>query len=226
MSMPLLRGKTPTVARIVAGGLVPNFAADDADSAIAVAHAVHDGGCDVLEFLNRGRGALGVFERLAEHVRSHLPSLLLGAGTITEAGSAAGYANAGATFLVAPNLNAEVARFAHRRGLPYIPGCQTPSEVSDALALGCDIVKVFPAGPLGPAWLRATLGPIDHAMFMPSNGIDATEESIGAWFEAGCACVSLGSNLFPAAAMSGRDWPAIRANVARAMEIIRRVRRD
>jgi 2-dehydro-3-deoxyphosphogluconate aldolase/(4S)-4-hydroxy-2-oxoglutarate aldolase len=212
--------------RILECGLMPNFATADANTAIAIARALVEGGCPVVEFLNRGAGAAAAFERLAEWARRESPGMLLGAGTITEAGSAAQFINAGAEFIVAPNLNRGVAAVCNRLGVPYIPGCGTATEISDALAAGVDVVKLFPAPFLGgPAAVRALRGPFPHVQLMPSGGVEADDDSLRAWFEAGVAAVSVGGALVSGRIVAEGRWDQLRAETSRVVATIAAIRR-
>jgi 2-dehydro-3-deoxyphosphogluconate aldolase/(4S)-4-hydroxy-2-oxoglutarate aldolase len=211
--------------RILECGLMPNFATGDGQQAICVAMALHEGGCPLVEFLNRGPGAAGAFAELAAWQRRHAPGMLLGAGTITEPATAAQFIHAGAEFIVAPNFNIEVAAVCHRLGIPYIPGCGTATEMSDAMASGVDIVKFFPAPFLGgPAAVRALLGPFPHALVMPSGGVETDEASLRAWFGAGVAAVSVGGALVSQTSVESGDWDGLSRETARVMELIRTIR--
>jgi 2-dehydro-3-deoxyphosphogluconate aldolase/(4S)-4-hydroxy-2-oxoglutarate aldolase len=223
--MRFRRTRPYVTVRIIERGVMPNFATGDPETAIGVARAILEGGCDVLEFLNRGPGAAAAFEALAAWARAEAPSLLLGAGTITEPASAAQFINAGAAFIVGPNFNAEVAAICGRLGVPYVPGCGTATEVSNALAAGADIVKLFPAPFLGgPPAVRALLGPFPHALFMPSGGVETDEASLRGWFAAGVAAVSIGGALISADVLARRDWAALTAETARVVKTIDAVR--
>jgi 2-dehydro-3-deoxyphosphogluconate aldolase / (4S)-4-hydroxy-2-oxoglutarate aldolase len=195
---PHLPGKLGVAKTLLFHGIVPNFHTDDPATARTVAIACVEGGCPILEYTNRGDGALTVFEGLAAWARREQPTLTLGAGTITESATAAAYINAGAKFIVGPTFNGDTSRLCNRRGVLYIPGCATPTEIGDALESGAMIVKLFPATPGGgPPLLRAVLAPLPHALVMPSGGIGTDDRSLRGWFAAGAACVSIGSNLFP-----------------------------
>ena len=96
---------------------------------------------------------------------------------------------------MSPILNPEVARLCNRRRIPYLPGCGTASEISEADELGVEIVKLFPAGADdGPAFMRGIHGPSPATPIMPTN-VEATEEATRAWFAAGVVCVSAGPRL-------------------------------
>ena len=223
--MGLPRTRAGVTQFIVDGGLMPNFATTDEAAAIGVAQAVLAGGCPVLEFLNRGDGAAATFECLAAWARTNAPDLLLGAGTITEAGTAARFINSGARFVVGPNFNPDVAVVCNRLGIPYVPGCGTATEMSDALAAGADIVKFFPAPFLGgPPAVKALLGPFPDMLVMPSGGVETSRESLEGWFAAGVAAVSVGGSLISAQILAERDWARLEEETARVIGIVRELK--
>jgi 2-dehydro-3-deoxyphosphogluconate aldolase/(4S)-4-hydroxy-2-oxoglutarate aldolase len=216
-------GCDEALRRILACGLVPGFSAADERAARGVSGAIAGGGCDVLEFFNRGPGALDVFVRLAAWAKKALPGILLGAGTITNQEEAWAFSEAGAAFLVGPNLDLDVARFCAERDMLYVPGCGTATEVSQAFRAGLRLVKLFPARELGGlAFLKALLGPFPGALFMPSGGVDTDADSLARWFAAGAACVSVGGALVSEAIIANEDWATLRADTARVMGVVRR----
>jgi Entner-Doudoroff aldolase len=128
--------------------------------------------------------------------RAQPPGRAAGAGTVYTARELQSVAAAGATFAVAPGLSAEAVAAAGALGLPYLPGVATPSEVQAALALGCTTLKLFPAGELGPGWLRALAGPFPQARFVAVGGI--TRANAAKFMAAGAIGVGIGSSLDPA----------------------------
>ena len=121
-------------------GLVPIFYHADLAVAKEIVSACAEGGARVVEFTNRGDRALNVFTELVVHFESAAPSLILGAGSVVDAPTAALYIASGANFVVGPVLNPEVARLCNRRKVAYIPGCGTTSEISQAEELGANAV--------------------------------------------------------------------------------------
>jgi 2-dehydro-3-deoxyphosphogluconate aldolase/(4S)-4-hydroxy-2-oxoglutarate aldolase len=223
--MPI-RSRHALTARILSTKLMPNFATSHDEISRGVARAVLAGGCDVLEFLNRGDGAAACFARLAEWARKEAPALLLGAGTITEPGSAAQFINAGALFIVGPNFHPGVADVCNRAGIPYVPGCGTATEVSNAMAAGSDIIKFFPAPFLGgPAAVKALRGPFPQVLFMPSGGVETDLASLQAWFGAGVAAVSVGGALVSEKIVLERDWNTLEDETHRVMALIGEITR-
>ncbi len=206
-------------------GLVPVFYDADPERAARIADAVASGGSRILEFTNRGDHAWEVFTRLEKHGRSRWPELILGVGSIVDAPTAALYIEAGAAFVVSPILNPEVARLCNRRKIAYCPGCGSASEIAQAEELGCEIVKIFPGEEVGgPSFVKAVLGPCPWTSIMPTGGVEPTEASLRAWFEAGVACVGMGSRLITASLVERQDWEGLQRRVAETLATIRRVR--
>ena len=206
-------------------GLVPVFYTPDVEDAKNIARACADGGARVVEFTNRGDGAIWVFAELSKHLAVDRPALMLGAGSVIDAPTGALYISSGASFVVGPVLNPEVARLCNRRKVAYSPGCGSATEISDAEELGVEIVKIFPGAQVGgPAFVKAVLAPCPWTHIMPTGGVDATKESIEAWFKAGVACVGMGSNLITKELVAKRDFAGISSKVAEVLGWIRAIR--
>jgi 2-dehydro-3-deoxyphosphogluconate aldolase/(4S)-4-hydroxy-2-oxoglutarate aldolase len=206
-------------------GLVPVFYHPDPEIVTEVARACARGGARLLEFTNRGDHAFETFSALDRVCAAEIPTLRLGVGSIVDAPTAALYVNSGASFVVGPSLNPEVARLCNRRKVPYSPGCASASEIAAAEELGCEIVKIFPGGEIGgPSFVKALRGPCPWTSIMPTGGVDVSEASLGAWFGAGVACVGVGSKLITKDLLGRRDFDGIARAVGDALDLIRRVR--
>jgi 2-dehydro-3-deoxyphosphogluconate aldolase/(4S)-4-hydroxy-2-oxoglutarate aldolase len=213
------------LSKMMQTGMVPVFYHADLEVAKKVAGAVFEGGCPFLEFTNRGDHAWEVFTELDKYCGKQIPGMILGVGSVIDAGTAALYINCGANFVVGPVLNPEVARACNRRKIPYSPGCGSASEISQAEELGCEIVKVFPGGEVGgPKFVKAVKGPCPWVSIMPTGGVEATEASLKAWFEAGVACVGMGSNLITKEQLKAGDYAGITLKVKQTLELIRNIR--
>lgn len=176
-------------------GAVPTFTPLDPAAARRVVRACHDAGAPVIEVTNRAAGTLTLFRDLVAWAEAELPAVILGAGTIYDAPSAAMFIDAGADFIVSPIFGPDVARLCNRRRVAYLPGCGTATEVSNAEEFGVEIVKLFPAAALdGPAFIRGIHGPSPMTRIMPTN-VQATEEAANSWFAAGAACLGVGPHL-------------------------------
>jgi 2-dehydro-3-deoxyphosphogluconate aldolase/(4S)-4-hydroxy-2-oxoglutarate aldolase len=206
------------LSAILEGGLVPVFYHADVEIAKEIAGACAAGGSRVVEFTNRGDLAPEVFKALSQHLAQERPDLILGVGSVVDAPTAALYIAYGANFVVGPVLNPEIARLCNRRKIAYSPGCGSATEIAQAEELGAEIVKVFPGSSVGgPDFVKSILGPCPWTSIMPTGGVDASEESITAWFRAGVACVGMGSNLVRKEWVASGDWEAISKQVAQVL---------
>ena len=211
--------------RMIEDGLVPIFYHPEVEVAQEVVRACARGGARCVEFTNRGDRAYQVFCELTKWAEKELPQVALGVGSVIDAPTCALYIASGADFIVGPVLDEGCARIANRRKIPYLPGCGSATEISRAEELGAEIVKIFPGGQVGgPAFVRAVRGPCPWTSIMPTGGVEPTEESLRTWFEAGAACVGMGSKLIRKDLLQKRDFGAIEQAVARTLEIIRRIR--
>ncbi len=205
-------------------GMVPVFYHPDPDVAVNVIRACLDGGAHCFEFTNRGDQAHEVFSEVIKRLRSDT-RLILGTGSVIDAGTAALYIQAGSNFIVGPSLNPEVARLCNRRKIAYSPGCGSATEISQAEELGVEICKIFPGGSVGgPSFVKDLLGPMPWTRIMPTGGVDTTEESVTRWLKAGVACVGIGSKLFPADVITGGDYSKITENVSAVLSWVKTAR--
>jgi len=206
-------------------GMVPVFYHKDAETAKNVIKACYEGGVRAFEFTNRGDFAHEVFGEINKWAAAACPDLIMGIGSVVDAGTASLYMQLGANFIVGPLFNPDIARAANRRAVPYTPGCGSVSEIGFAQEAGCDIIKVFPAGNVGgPSFVKNMLAPMPWSKIIVTGGVEPTEENLTAWFKAGVACVGMGSNLFPAAAIEQKDWAAITQLCREALAIIAKVK--
>jgi 2-dehydro-3-deoxyphosphogluconate aldolase/(4S)-4-hydroxy-2-oxoglutarate aldolase len=188
-------------------GLVPVFHHGDIDTARSIVDALSRGGARTIEFTNRGDHAFEVFSELERHCAEQHPQVILGVGSVVDEVTAGMYINLGANFVVGPILDRRVAEVCNRRKVAYSPGCASPTEIALAHELGCEIVKMFPGGLVGgPAFVKSVLAPCPWALLMPTGGVDVTEDSLAAWFDAGVPCVGIGSKLVSRDLVEARDW--------------------
>jgi len=213
--------------RVLELGLVPVFYSGDAGIARRIVEACAAGGATVVEFTNRGDFAPQVFLELSQHFARASPGIILGVGSIIDAPTAGLYIAYGASFVVGPILNAEVARICNRRKIAYCPGCGSASEISQAEELGVEIVKIFPGESVGgPDFIKSVLGPSPWTRVMPTGGVEATEDSIKAWFRAGVACVGMGSGLIRKDLVAAANWEEITRRVSQVLNWINEVRSE
>jgi 2-dehydro-3-deoxyphosphogluconate aldolase/(4S)-4-hydroxy-2-oxoglutarate aldolase len=206
-------------------GLVPVFYQPDLEVAKQIVAACVAGGARVVEFTNRGDSAYRVFAELVSHFADKDPSVILGVGSVVDAATAGLYINSGANFVVGPVLNPEIARLCNRRKVAYSPGCATPSEISAAEEWGVEIVKVFPGKAAGgPDFVKSVMGPMPWTRIMPTGGVDATQASVQAWFEAGVAAVGMGSKLITKSLVTAGDFEGVTHKVTQVLAWIAQTR--
>lgn len=217
--------KIQVLQAILATGMVPVYYHADAEVAKRVVKACYDGGVRAFEFTNRGDFASEVFIELVKYARRECPELILGVGSIVDAPTAALFLQYGTNFVVGPYLNPEVARLCNRHLVPYTPGCGSVTEIGTAHELGCDLVKIFPAGNVGgPSFVKNIKAPLPWTLVMATGAVEPTEENLSAWFKAGVACVGMGSKLFPKETVSAGDWEAIAEKCRYSLDIIKQAR--
>jgi len=192
---------------------------DTADKAFAAAAAAVEGGIRALEITLSIPGALGVIERLTERFADR--DVVFGAGTVLDEHAAWASIQAGARFLVSPNLNPAMLRVANRYQVATISGAYTPTEVLETAEAGSDMVKIFPTEAGGIPYVKAMLAPLAQIPMVPAGGV--TTSNVGEWFAAGVTAVGVGSAITKAGGPEG-DTTKITAAAAEFVEAIERAR--
>jgi 2-dehydro-3-deoxyphosphogluconate aldolase/(4S)-4-hydroxy-2-oxoglutarate aldolase len=168
--------RSAVVARLRQLRLVPVITIDDPKSAPALGRALIEGGLPCAEITFRTAGAREALKQLT----GECPELLAAAGTVLTPAQVDEAVEAGAKFIVAPGFNPKVVEHCLERDIPVFPGVATPTEIEAALALGLDVLKVFPIEPLGGlSYLKAISAPYPALEFMPTGGI--TLDNVGAY---------------------------------------------
>lgn len=202
------------------GGIVPIFYHKDPEVCRNVVKSCYDGGIRVFEFTNRGDFAHELFSELNKWVEKELPGMIMGTGSVVDPATAALYIQLGSNFIVSPILNPEMAKICNRRKILWVPGCGSLSEINQAEELGAEVVKIFPGlATGGPDFVKAILGPCPWTSIMPTGGVEPTMENIREWFEAGVACVGIGSNLITKELIQKKDWAGLTKRVEEAVKI-------
>ena len=171
---------------------------------------LRDAGLTVFEITMTIPGAPSLIRELAAD-----PRLLVGAGTVPDAATAAACLAAGARFIVAPWVDPALAAPCRAQGALLMLGAVTPTEVRAALAAGADVVKIFPAASTGgPGHVKALASVFPGVAFCPTGGVEAG--NVAAYLAAGAAFVGMGGNLVDEARIAAGDRGAIEA-AARAV---------
>lgn len=205
-------------------GLVPLFYHRDAELCKKVLKACYDGGARILEFTNRGDFAHEVFQELNKYALKELPGMMLGVGSVTDAGTASLYLQLGANFVVTPVLREDIAVVCNRRKVLWSPGCGSLTEIAKAEELGAEIVKVFPGSTLGPGFVKAIKGPCPWTSIMPTGGVSPAPDNLKSWFDAGVTCVGMGSKLITKSVLKSGDFDQLTADVKATLDTIQEVK--
>ena len=205
-------------------GMIPLFYHSDLEVGKKVVTACYAGGARILEFTNRGDYAHEVFRDLNEYCEAHLPEMILGVGSVTDAGAASLYMQLGAAFIVTPVLREDIAIVCNRKKVLWSPGCATLTEICRAEELGCEIVKLFPGGIYGPEFVKAVKAPQPWTSIMPTGGVAPTEENLRGWFEAGVTCVGMGSKLISKDIITDGRYDDLEIRTREALALINRIR--
>ena len=217
--------KLQTLNYINENKVVPVFYNSDVDISINVMKSLYNGGIKILEFTNRGDFALEVFNELEKYCQKNLPDMILGAGSISDETMANLYISSGSNFIVGPLTNKNVAIACNRKKVPYMPGCLTPTEISEAEELGCDVVKVFPADSVsGPNFIKSVLAPMPWSWIMPTGGVDMEEEGLKKWLSSGVFSVGMGSKLFTKEIIQDKDWALLESQCKKLVETINKIK--
>ncbi len=157
-------------SKLQAIGIIPVVILNDAKNALPLAHALYSAGLKCAEITFRTNAA----EESIRIICKAFPDMLIGAGTVLTTDQADCAIDAGAAFIVSPGLNPCLVKHCQNKGVPIAPGIATPSELEQAIALGLDTVKFFPAEPIGGVQtIKAISAPYPHIHFIPSGGINA-----------------------------------------------------
>jgi 2-dehydro-3-deoxyphosphogluconate aldolase/(4S)-4-hydroxy-2-oxoglutarate aldolase len=208
-----------TLSRILDCGIVAVVRSEKPDQLIQVVEALARGGVTAAEITFTVPEA----DRVIREVRKALGDrIILGAGTVLDSETARTAILAGAEYLVTPCVNLDVIRLAKRYGKVVMPGGFTPTECLTAWEAGADVVKVFPADVVGPAFFKAMKGPLPQIRLMPTGGVDLnTAES---FLKAGACCLGVGSSLVEPKAVAAGDFARLESLASQYVEIVRKFR--
>ncbi|MFL5241135.1 MAG: bifunctional 4-hydroxy-2-oxoglutarate aldolase/2-dehydro-3-deoxy-phosphogluconate aldolase [Gemmataceae bacterium] len=209
------------LVRVLDCGIVAVLRTPDREQLVKVAEALIDGGITVAEITMTVPHAL---EALREVRQALGDRLLLGAGTVLDSETARAVILAGADFVVAPTLNCDVIRLCRRYDKLAIPGAFTPTEILTAWEAGADIVKVFPADVVGPAFFKAVRAPLPQIKLMPTGGVDLA--TAAAFLQAGACCLGVGSQLVDPKAVALGQFDRIRELAAQYAAVVKEFRKS
>ncbi|HEY1859894.1 MAG TPA: bifunctional 4-hydroxy-2-oxoglutarate aldolase/2-dehydro-3-deoxy-phosphogluconate aldolase [Gemmataceae bacterium] len=213
--------RTTHLRQVIDSGIIAVVRSPDNRQLVEVVSALADGGVTVVEITFSVPNALDVLKQVRQTLGERI---LLGAGTILDAETGRAALLAGAEYLVSPTLNLEVIRLCHRYDKLVMPGAFTPTEILAAWEAGADIVKVFPAEVVGPAFFKAMRGPLPQIRLMPTGGVDLT--TAAAFLQAGACCLGIGSQLVEPRAVAERDFARLRDLARQYVAVVRQARQQ
>ena len=193
--------------------------ADSSEQLIDAAHALKEGGCDLIEVTMTTPNAFAVIERATAELGQ---DVLIGVGSVLDAETARGAILSGAQYVVSPIMNREMIEMAHRYDKVAIPGAYTPTEALDAYVAGADFVKIFPADVGGPAYIKAIKAPLPQLPLVPTGGVNL--KTIVDFLKAGSDAVGVGSALVKKDALKSGDMEEIKRTASAFVELVKKAR--
>ena len=206
MNKPLLA----RLDRLLASRVIAIVRTHSQDDIVPLARAIVQGGIDVLEVALTSPGAIAAIGQIASEVKG----AVVGAGTVLDERQGQAAIDAGSQFLISPGFSPRILRAATKRGIPYIPGALTPTELITIFEHGLREIKIFPAGSLGPSYIRELLGPFPNLRAIPTGGV--TTENARAFLEAGAVALGVGGALTGRVPQGSYDMVAKRTAEFRA----------
>ncbi len=211
--------KEEQLRQVLDCGIVAVVRSQDSQQLVEVVRALAEGGVTVAEITMTVPGALDVIKAARAALGDRV---LLGAGTILDPETARAAILAGAEYIVAPTINLEVIKLCQRYDKLVMPGAFTPTEILAAWEAGADIVKVFPADVVGPAFFKAIKGPLPQIRVMPTGGVDLA--TAATFLKAGACCLGIGGQLVEPNAVAARNFTRIRELAQQYVTIVKETR--
>jgi len=211
--------KQEVIQRMCQSGVLPVFRTSDVRHLLPASKAYYDAGIGCVEYTMTMPGALGLIRKAA----ATLPEdLVLGMGTALDGRMVDQAVEAGAKFIASPGLSADMVEACRRNNVVSVVGTITPTEIMEALRLGADVLKVFPATSVGPGFFAEVLGPFPGVCLMAAGGM--TLANLKDYVCAGAKVVTLLANGLDAAAYAAGDCPAISRAARRWVEAVQTAR--
>ncbi len=192
---------TTVQERMTSSGVIAIVRLADYSAAVDTAQALLQGGISVVEFTytnpQAGRAIEAVKEALGDSIHA-------GAGTVLDSETARSAILQGADFVVTPTVRIDTIRICQRYNVPTVIGAFSPTEILTAWEQGATFVKVFPAGAVGPRYLKDVAGPLPQIPLIPTGGVNL--DNAGEFIAAGAKAVAIGSNLVDQATVEQARW--------------------
>jgi 2-dehydro-3-deoxyphosphogluconate aldolase / (4S)-4-hydroxy-2-oxoglutarate aldolase len=207
------------IERVSQTGIIPVISIPKLDHALPLAESLVEGGLPCAEITFRTAAAA---ESIAQ-IRSRFPDIFVGAGTVLTTDQAQTAIDAGAQFIVSPGTNPVVVRYCLEKNVTIFPGVCTPSEIEMALAEGVDVLKFFPAEPMGGVgFLKAICAPYRNVRFIPTGGVD--QKNIGQYLALPQVVACGGSWMVKPELFEAGEWVKVKTLAAEAVALVKSLR--
>ncbi|MDC3412206.1 bifunctional 4-hydroxy-2-oxoglutarate aldolase/2-dehydro-3-deoxy-phosphogluconate aldolase [Aquibacillus sp. 3ASR75-11] len=200
--------KEEMIVRLLQAKIIPVLRKVSPAVFMDVVDALSAGGVTAVEITMDSEDASSLIRNVKERYGE---KMAVGAGTVMDHADLSEALKAGAEFIVSPILDESVVKGANAEQVPVIPGVLSPTEVVQAIRSGADMVKIFPAGTLGPAYVKNIKGPLGDIPIMCTGGIDA--ENAADYLKAGAKIVGAGSSLIRKDLIAEQDWSGLTKEV-------------
>ena len=211
-----------TIDKILSAGITAVIRAKSSDHLAQVADALHEGGVECIEVTMTTPDALKVIEETAQRFAGE--EVTIGVGSVLDGETARAAILAGAEFVVSPVLSIPMVEMTHRYDKVAVPGTFSPTEIITAWSAGADLIKVFPAGRVGPAFFKDILGPLPQVRLVPTGGVNL--DTAAEFIKNGAAALCVGSAMMPKDAMAAGDFAKITDLARQFVEIVRATRAE
>jgi len=211
----------PILSRLLEEKIVAIVRGIEADSVIKLAEALASSGIHLIEITCNTPGVASMIETVSAALGDEA---VIGAGTVTSTQLAGTVIDAGARYVLAPNLDKAVLDYCQERAVPMIPGATTCTEILQALEYGVEVVKLFPAAALGTSYLKQIRGPLDDAKIMAVGGVN--KGNAAELLAAGADALGIGGSLVSRELVAKGAWDDIRARAAELVQIVKAAQRN
>lgn len=205
--------------KVKENGVVAILRGVDPQLVVLLGKALIAAGVGGMEITLNSKGALEGIALLKKELGDEI---LVGAGTVMTADLARQAIAAGAMFILTPHLSEEVLAVCGEENIPCVAGVMTPTEAVRAYTLGAEMVKIFPAGSLGPEYFKDLRGPLPQIITMAVGGVSVS--NAGDFIKAGAVAIGAGSQLLDMAAIVQGDWEAVQKKAAAMVTAVRNAR--
>ncbi len=201
--------QTELVAALQQARLMPVLRTDTPEQALWACETLYDEGFRVFDITLNTGGSLQSACHVIEALTEKYEDMIIGAGTVLTPADAMAALGAGAKFLLSPGLDLDMLQFCTEHWVPILPGVTTPTEMLTAIRAGAQILKFFPAEPVGgAAYLKAVKAPLPEVHIVPTGGID--EEHVTGYLQAGALAVGIGGSLLSSSLLATQDTQKLR----------------